>query len=134
MHRFLFEDTEWRGVARYRAGDYSGSAREFAESGDTRNLYNLGNAMAQMGQYDSAIDAYEQVLEMEPDNEDARYNLDFVKNLKDQQEQQAQGDDQQSTENPGGQGQQSEGEGEQNQEGTEGNSQSEQSQQEGDGS
>ena len=114
----LFDDTEWRGVARYRAGDYSGSAAEFAESGDTRNLYNLGNAMAQMGKYDSAIDAYEQVLEMEPDNEDARYNLDFVKNLKDQQEQQAQGDDQQSTENPGGQGQQSEGEGEQNQEGT----------------
>ena len=130
----LFDDTEWRGVARYRAGDYSGSAAEFAESGDTRNLYNLGNAMAQMGKYDSAIDAYEQVLEMEPDNEDARYNLDFVKNLKDQQEQQAQGDDQQSTENPGGQGQQSEGEGEQNQEGTEGNSQSEQSQQEGEGS
>ena len=130
----LFDDTEWRGVARYRAGDYSGSAAEFAESGNARNLYNLGNAMAQLGQYDSAIDAYEQVLEMEPNNEDARYNLDFVRNLKDQQEQQAQGDDQQSTENPGGQGQESEGEGEQNQEGSEGTSQSEQSQQEGEGS
>jgi Ca-activated chloride channel family protein len=130
----VFDDTEWRGVARYRAGDYSGSAAEFAESGNARNLYNLGNAMAQMGQYDSAIDAYEQVLEMEPDNEDARYNLDFVRNLKDQQEQQAQGDDQQSTENPGGQGQESEGEGEQNQEGSEGTSQSEQSQEEGEGS
>ena len=130
----LFDDTEWRGVARYRAGDYSGSAAEFAESGNARNLYNLGNAMAQLGQYDSAIDAYEQVLEMEPNNEDARYNLDFVRNLKEQQEQQAQGDDQQSTENPGGQGQESEGEGEQNQEGSEGTSQSEQSQQEGEGS
>ena len=129
----LFEDTEWRGVARYRAGDYSGSATEFADSGDTRNLYNLGNAMAQMGQYASAIDAYEQVLEMEPDNEDARYNLDFVKNLQEQQEQQAQGDDQQSTENPGGQGQQSEGEGEQDQQGTEGNSQSEQSESDSEG-
>ena len=129
----LFEDTEWRGVARYRAGDYSGSAAEFADSGDTRNLYNLGNAMAQMGQYASAIDAYEQVLEMEPDNEDARYNLDFVKNLQEQQEQQAQGDDQQSTENPGGQGQQSEGEGEQDQQGTEGNSQSEQSESDSEG-
>jgi Ca-activated chloride channel family protein len=130
----LFDDTEWRGVARYRAGDYSGSAAEFAESGDARNLYNLGNAMAQLGQYDSAIDAYEQVLEMEPDNDDARHNLEVVRNVKDQQEQQAEGDDQQSTENPGGQGQESEGEGEQNQEGSEGSSQSEQSQQEGEGS
>ena len=130
----LFEDTEWRGVAQYRAGDYSGSARDFAEQGDSRNLYNLGNAMAQQGEYDSAIDAYEQVLEMEPDNEDARYNLDFVRNLKEQQEQQQQqGDDQQSTQNPGGEGEQSEGEGEQNQEGSESASQSQQSQ-EGDGS
>jgi Ca-activated chloride channel family protein len=128
----LFEDTEWRGVAQYRAGDYSGSARDFAEQGDSRNLYNLGNAMAQQGEYDSAIDAYEQVLEMEPDNEDARYNLDFVRNLKEQQEQQQQqGDDQQSTQNPGGEGEQSEGE--QNQEGSESASQSQQSQ-EGDGS
>ena len=127
----LFEDTEWRGVARYRAGDYGGSAKEFAEYGDGRSLYNLGNAMAQSGELDAAIDAYEQVLEMQPDNEDARYNLDFVKNLKDQQDQEQQaGDDQQSTQNPGGEGEQSDGEGEQNQEGSEGQSQSEQ---EGDG-
>jgi Ca-activated chloride channel family protein len=129
----LFEDPEWRGVAQYRAGDYGGSARDFAEQGDARNLYNLGNAMAQQGEYDSAIDAYEQVLEMEPDNEDARYNLDFVRNLKEQQEQEQQGDDQQSTQNPGGEGEQSEGEGEQNQEGSESAAQSEQSQ-DGDGS
>ena len=129
----LFEDTEWRGVARYRAGDYAGSAAEFAESGDVRNLYNLGNAMAQMGKYDSAIDAYEQVLEMQPDNEDARYNLDVVKNLKDQQDQQSQSDDQQSTQNPGGQGEQSEGEGEQSQDGSEGSSEAEQSEDGGEG-
>ncbi len=126
----LFDDTEWRAVARYRAGDYAGSAAEFAESGDARNLYNLGNAMAQQGELDAAIDAYEQVLEMEPDNEDARYNLDFVRDLKDQQEQQQQqGDDQQSTQNPGGEGEQADGEGEQNQEGSEGSADSQQSQQ-----
>ncbi len=124
----LFDDTEWRGVARYRAGDYRGSATEFAESGDMRNLYNLGNAMAQAGELDAAIDAFQEVLEMEPDSEDAQYNLDFVKNLKDQQEQQQQaGDDQQSTQNPGGDGEQSDGEGEQDQEGSEGASESQQS-------
>ena len=130
----LFEDTEWRGVARYQSGDYAGSAEEFAERGDTRNLYNLGNAMAQQGEFDSAIDVYEQVLEMEPDNEDARYNLDLVRNIKEQQErdQQAQGDDQQSTENPGGEGEQSESDSQQNQEGSEGSSESQQQANDGD--
>ena len=124
----LFSDMEWRGVARYQSGDYAGSAEEFAVRGDARNLYNLGNAMAQQGEFDSAIDAYEQVLEMEPDNEDARYNLDLIRNIKEQQEQeqQTQGDDQQSTENPGGEGEQSESESQQNQEGSDGSSDSQQ--------
>jgi len=124
----LFNDMEWRGVARYQSGDYAGSAEEFAVRRDARNLYNLGNAMAQQGEFDSAIDAYEQVLEMEPDNEDARYNLDLIRNIKEQQEQeqQTQGDDQQSTENPGGEGEQSESESQQDQEGSEGSSDSQQ--------
>ena len=125
----LFDDTEWRGVARYRAQDYAGSAREFAESGDTRNLYNLGNAMAQQGEYESAIDAYEQVLEMEPGHEDAQYNLELLRQLQEQQEQQQQaGDDQQSTQNPGGEGEQSESSGEQDQEGAQSAADSQQSQ------
>ena len=124
----LFEDTEWRGVARYRAGDYTGSAREFAASGDVRNLYNLGNAMAQQGEYESAIDTYEQVLELEPDHEDARYNLELLKQLQEQQEQEQAGDDQQSTQNPGGEGEQSDSSGEQDQQGSQTSSESQQAQ------
>ena len=130
----LFDDQEWRAVARYQSGDYTGSAAEFAEFDNTRNLYNLGNALAQQGEFDSAIDAYEQVLEAEPDNEDARYNLDLVKQIKDQQEQEqdTQGDDQQSTENPGGEGQQSDSQSEQDQEGSEGSSESQEQSEESD--
>ena len=130
----MFEDTEWRAVARYRAKDYAGSAAEFAERGDARNLYNLGNAMAFQGELDSAIDAYEQVLEMEPDNEDAAYNLDLVRSLKDQQQQQQenQGDDQQSTENPGGEGEPSDSESQSDQEGSQGASQSDDESDDGD--
>jgi Ca-activated chloride channel family protein len=131
----LFEDTEWRAVARYRARDFAGSAAEFAESGDARNLYNLGNAMAFQGEFDSAIDAYEQVLEMDPDNDDAAYNLELVRNLKDQQQQeqqQGQGEDQQSTEDPGGEGEQSDSEGQPEQEGSEGASDSQSESEESD--
>jgi len=129
----LFEDREWRAVARYRAKDFAGSAAEFAESGDARNLYNLGNALAFQGEFDSAIDAYEQVLEMEPDNDDAAYNLELVRSLKDQQQQQEnQGDDQQSGESSAGEGEQSDSESRPDQEGSEGSSESESQSEEGD--
>jgi Ca-activated chloride channel family protein len=124
----LFEDNEWRAVSRYRAKDYAGSAAEFSERGDSRNLYNLGNAMAMQGELDSAIDAYEQVLELEPDNDDAAYNLDLVKQLKDQQQQQQQqeseGDEQQSSEDEGGEGEQSESDGDSEQQSSDGSSES----------
>ena len=123
----LFRNPEWQAVADYEAGDYAGSAKAFAERDDARNLYNLGNAMAHQGELDAAIDAYEQVLEVEPENEDAAYNLELVKELKNQQEQeqQNQGDDQQSTENPGGEGEQSDSEEQSDQQGAEGESDSE---------
>ena len=123
----LFENGEWRAVASYRARDYASSAAGFAERADTRNLYNLANAMAMQGELDSAIDAYEQVLEMDPDDEDAAYNLDLVRSLKDQQQQQQQqqGDDQQSSENPGGEGEQSDADSQENQQGSESTSESE---------
>ncbi len=123
----LFENGEWRAVASYRARDYASSAAGFAERADTRNLYNLANAMAMQGELDSAIDAYEQVLEMDPDDKDAAYNLDLVRSLKDQQQQQQQqqGDDQQSSENPGGEGEQSDADSQENQQGSESTSESE---------
>lgn len=123
----LFENEEWRAVASYRARDYASSAAGFAERGDTRNLYNLGNAMAMQGELDSAIDAYEQVLEMDPDDEDAAYNLDLVKNLKDQQQQQQQqqGDQQQSSEDSSGEGENSDAESQQDQQSAESTSEGE---------
>lgn len=103
----LFEDPEWQAVARYRAGDYAASAAAFAERGDARSLYNLGNAMAMQGEFDSALDAYEQVLEIEPDNSDAAYNRDLVKAAKEQQQEQQQAEQQQSEQAPGQEGQES---------------------------
>ncbi|HNP65304.1 MAG TPA: VWA domain-containing protein [Woeseiaceae bacterium] len=121
----LFEDPEWRAVAKFRAENFAESAEGFSRSGDARNLYNLGNAMAYQGKLDAAIDAYEKTLELNPDDDDAKYNLEFIKDLKKQQEQdqQSEGDDQQSTENPGGEGEQSDSDAEQDQQGQEGESQ-----------
>ena len=102
--------------------NYADSAALLAERDDARNLYNLGNALARQGKFDEAIDVYNAVIEMEPDNEDAIYNRDLVEDAKQEQEDQQQGpgDDQQSTENSGGQGEQSDQQSDEQQEGAEG--------------
>ena len=86
----LFQDPDWKNVAEYRNGDFEAAARGFAEAGDARNLYNLGNAMAKQGKFESALDAYGQVLEIDPTDEDAAYNRDLVQELLEQQQQQQQ--------------------------------------------
>ncbi len=127
----LFEDPSWRAVANYRDAQYAGSAAGFVGQQDTKNLYNLGNALARLGEFETAIDAYEQVLEIDPGDEDAQYNLDLLKQAQEQQSENGEGQNQDSSQS-GGEGQQSEGEGDPNQSGAEGNN-SKQSQ-EGDSS
>jgi Ca-activated chloride channel family protein len=128
----LFEDVDWRAVAQYRASDYEASAATFAEQGDTRSLYNLGNAMARQGEFESAIDAYEQVLELEPDNEDAAYNRDLLKQAQEQQEQN-EGDQQESSEQQG-EGEQSDNQNQSDEQSSESQSQSDSDSEEGDAS
>jgi Ca-activated chloride channel family protein len=119
----LFEDPTWRAVANYRDGEYGGSAAGFADQDDNESLYNLGNALARLGEFESAIDAYEQVLESDPDAEDALYNRDLLKDMLEQSQDSQdgeQGDESQSEE--GGGGEQSEGESQSDQEGEDGSS------------
>lgn len=111
----LFENPEWRAVAQYRAEDYRASAAEFAEREDARSLYNLGNALARQGEFESALDAYEQALAVDPDDVDAVYNRDLIKAMLDEQQQQQQqqqqeGEQQESDQQ--GEGEQSDGDGE----------------------
>jgi len=105
----LFEHQEWRAVAEDRAEDYAQSAAAFAARGDTRSLYNLGNALARQGEFESAIDAYETVLEIDPDNNDAEYNRDLSQQALEQQQEQQQGQQDQGDEQ---ESEPSEGEGE----------------------
>ncbi len=130
----LFKNRDWQAVADYEAGDYAGSASVFSEKNDTRNLYNLGNAMAFQGDFDAAIDAYEQVLEKKPNHEDATYNLDLVTKKKEQQEQQNQGEDQESVANPGEEGEKPDSEEQSVEQDQEGESESDSESQEGDSS
>ncbi len=128
----LFENPDWKAVAQYRAQDYEASAQSFAVQEDTRSLYNLGNAMARQGEFESAIDAYEQVLEIDPENADAEYNRDLLKQAQEQQQQQNEGDQQESSDQQG-EGEQSDESSESDQESSDSSAQSD-SESEGDSS
>ncbi len=114
----LFEDEEWRGVARYRAGDYQGAAEAFADKDTSDAHYNRGNALARSGELEAALDAYDRALELDPDNVDAASNRERVRKALEQQQEQEQqnsqsGDDQeQGEQEQGEQDKQGDGSGE----------------------
>ena len=103
------------GASAYKAGQYGDAAGAFARalgSDDPKlqeqSFYNLGNAQFRLGEqtkeskpqqtmqaWQQAIEAYESALKVDPKDDDARYNRDFVKHaLEELQKQQQQKQDQ----------------------------------------
>jgi len=96
----LFVDPAWKGAAAYRTGLFEDSAAALEGIDDPEATYNRANALARLGRYDEAIANYEEVLEQRPNHQDARYNLELLRELQrqqqqDQQQQQQQGQQQQ---------------------------------------
>lgn len=77
----LFKDPEWQAVSKYRSGNYEGAAETFLNDESIRSQYNLGNSLALSGLIPEAIETYNQVLEQDPDHEDARFNRDLLNQL-----------------------------------------------------
>lgn len=90
------------GTAAYKLGDYDAALKAFGEAlaTDDKQLrasaeYNLGNTLFQRGakaegkepklkEWNSAIEHYEQALNIDPENADAKYNRDVVRKLIDE--------------------------------------------------
>lgn len=87
-----FTDPEWQGVARYQNKDFKGAIESFSkvENPSSRTQYNLANAYAQNGDLEKAKALYQQVLQQDPNNQDAKNNLDIVEKALQQQQQQQQ--------------------------------------------
>ena len=60
-----------------------------------RALYNQGNALARLGRYPEAIERYEQVLNENPEQQDAAFNKALLERLLEQQDQQEQAEQEQ---------------------------------------
>jgi len=74
-----FKDNKWLGASNYRLGNYEEAYKNFSNQADDDGIYNQGNALAKMGKIEEAIKKYEQVLEKNPNHEDAKFNLEYLK-------------------------------------------------------
>jgi len=112
-----YADPAWRAAARFRAGEFDAAATELAERDDAESHYNRGNALARLGRYDEALEAWGRALEREPAHADAQYNKSLIEDLLRQQEQAEKPADQQRKDDSerdqqGGEDGQGQGEGE----------------------
>jgi Ca-activated chloride channel family protein len=74
------------GNTQYRMRNFSEAEEAFwevASSGDPelrqRALYNLGNCAYRQGKLEDSVAYYRQALDLDPEDEDARFNLEFVR-------------------------------------------------------
>ncbi len=77
----LMRDAGWRGYALARDGDYRAAAASFGSG--PANSYNRGVALTKAGLYAQALDAYDDALQADPEDEDARHNKAIVEQILD---------------------------------------------------
>lgn len=101
----LFDDTQWRGSAWYRAQQYDRALEYFSQQQDADGLYNTANALAHKGRIEDAIAAYDRALSLDPGHEDAAFNKQLLEKMQKKQ-QQNQDNQQNQDQGEGQQGQQ----------------------------
>lgn len=76
------------GTVLYKQKKYEEAIKEFEKAlsiEDSLKLsavhYNMGNTYFRMNDYQKAIESYEQCLKLNPNDVDAKYNLEYVRNL-----------------------------------------------------
>lgn len=89
----LFENPGWKAASEYSSGQYQKTIETLNDVNSKTTAYNRGNALARAGQFPESLKAFDQALELDPDNEDARYNRDLVQKLLDQQKSKNQSSD-----------------------------------------
>jgi len=93
-----FGDPQWKAASQYKAGQFEKTYETLNQDESATGLYNKGNALAQTGKLAEAIAAYKKSLEIDPENEDAKYNKALVEKEQEKQKQSEQDNQQQGDE------------------------------------
>ena len=93
-----FDTPQWKAASQYKAKQYEQAVETLTNDESARGLYNKGNALAQSGKLKEALKAYDESLQKDASNDDAKYNKQQVeKALEKQKQDQKPGDDQQQS-------------------------------------
>jgi Ca-activated chloride channel family protein len=120
----LARDPAIAGEALYRSGDFVRAGQSWAQMDQADSHYNRGNSLAQAGEFDAALAAYDAALALEPEMADAVFNRELVEKMKQEQQQQ------QEQKNSEGESPEEQS-GDESEEGEQGEEQSSENQQEG---
>lgn len=114
--RQLAPNTQWQGVAEHTGGEFETAAELFSQAAlqaqlegraieANRALYNQGVSEVQAGQYEQAVNTFDQVLEKDPQFADAKHNRDIAQQLvqqeQEEQQQEQSGDGNESSDEQG---------------------------------
>jgi Ca-activated chloride channel family protein len=83
-----FNNEQWQGSAEYKNKNYEEALNQFRQDNSATGLYNQGNALAQLGNLDEAISAYNQALSLKPEFPEAKKNKKLLEDLKKEQQNQ----------------------------------------------
>ncbi len=125
----LAKDPAIAGEAFYRSADYVRADQSWSQLATADTHYNRGNALAQAGELEMALAAFDAALELEPEMEDAVFNRALVEQMKQEQDQQQESEGESSDEQSGDEsegGEQGDENSEQQQDSEQGDEQSEQ--------
>jgi len=90
----LFENSDWKAVSHYKTGEFDKTLENLKNNQSALSAYNQGNAFAQSGQFEQAIQSYEKALKITPDDADAKYNKALVEKEREKQKKQDKKDNQ----------------------------------------
>ncbi|MBQ0727255.1 MAG: VWA domain-containing protein [Thalassolituus oleivorans] len=89
-----FQNPSWKGSALYKSGDYQGAVDQFSQDSSARGKYNEANALAQTGDLEKALEAYDEAIQRAGNDaellKNAEANRQLVEKIKEQQEKQQQ--------------------------------------------
>jgi len=82
-----FQNPRWKASALYRNGDFAAAAKLLNSPQTANDWYNQGNALAKSGDLVAALKAYQQALQLNPEDPDSKFNKNLVEQALQQQQQ-----------------------------------------------